>query len=57
MDKLKNRTSISLNLGKATKILQNWQSATIKIEIGTTKINFIFISIFQILGSVGPVKQ
>ena len=28
-----------------------------KIKICTTKINFIFISIFRISGSVGPVKQ
>ena len=51
VDKLKNRTSISLKLGKATKILQNWQSATIKMKIGTTNINFIFLWIFLILGS------
>ena len=43
----------SQKLWKSTKISKTWQSAIMKIKIWITKINFIFISIFQI----GPVKQ
>ena len=31
--KMKNETYISPKIGKATKIIENWQSATMKIKI------------------------
>ena len=55
--KMKNRAYNYQKLGKVINFLKICQSAKMKIKIWTTKINFILISVFQILGSVGPVKQ
>ena len=45
------------NFEKLTEIFRNQWSAAKEIKTWTAKNCFIFISIFQTLGSVGPVKQ
>ena len=54
---IKIELKILKNLEKLPKIWKIGQWAAMKIKVWTTKFNLIFISIFQILGSVGPVKQ